>query len=453
MSRDGGSDSYFHGVGTSYVVAPTGDLAMYSQLADTLVQAPAGNVMINPAGNLITDPAGNSILPQTNYDINIGMLSKKYLTLHAAELWVETLVAQNTIATIGGRVLVAPTNTLVVDLSPGSTSIEVKYNNFNNGDRVYMEANGQVEFMAIASSASPISGHYSYAVTRNLDGSGANQWYAGDALLNTGTTGNGFIDLYSTAGVLSGSGPTIVGNVRTGTTYNDIEPRWAIGNLDGLYGYSGSTYGAAFGTPSAAWVKIDPTNGVRLGHNSTVYTKIDASGNASFSGDITVDGSLSSGATGYGVGAGWWLDYNGGTPQMYIGDVSGSGNYLAWNGANVGVVSFNMKIDGSDGVGNVSIGSTPINVGRLRVASQDDTSGTYGFIATNASGIPGFYTLGDGTTYIRGPLYMSSLVVDTTGAGTNPGMSANGPFGSGVQPMGWMNFVLNGVSSWLPIYQ
>jgi hypothetical protein len=65
----------------------------------------------------------------------------------------------------------------------------------------------------------------------------------GDAAL-TRDTGNGFIDLYSTAGVLSGSGPTIVGNVRTGTTYNNIAPRWAIGNLNGLYGYGATTYGA-----------------------------------------------------------------------------------------------------------------------------------------------------------------------------------------------------------------
>ncbi len=82
--------------------------------------------------------------------------------------------------------------------------------------------------------------------------------------------------------MLSGNGPTIVGNVRTGTTYNNIEPRWAIGNLDGLYGYSGSTYGVAMGVPSGAWVKIDPTNGVRIGYNTTVNAQINASGAASF---------------------------------------------------------------------------------------------------------------------------------------------------------------------------
>ena len=73
-------------------------------------------------------------------------------------------------------------------------------------------------------SGSSGSGPYTYTITRNLDGSGANNWTAGDAVFNTGTTNSGFIDLYSSAGVISGSGPTIVGNVRTGTTYNNTFP-------------------------------------------------------------------------------------------------------------------------------------------------------------------------------------------------------------------------------------
>ena len=85
-----------------------------------------------------------------------------------------------------------------------------------------------MEWMAVTSTAGGSAGVYTYTVTRNLDGSGANTWSAGAAAVDTGTTGNGFIDLYSTAGVLSGTGPTIVGNVRTGTTYSNIAPRWAI---------------------------------------------------------------------------------------------------------------------------------------------------------------------------------------------------------------------------------
>ncbi len=229
--------------------------------------------------------------------------------------------------------------------------------------------------------------------------------------------------------------------------------RGRIGNLNGSYGYSSDIYGAVFGTYGGAFIAFDPTNGARIGYNTTEHFKVDASGNAFFAGDVKVGtgGSLSSGASAYGTGTGWWLDYNSGTPRFRVGNTSG--NIIAWDGTNIGIRSGFLTVDFSDAVGNVSIGSTPLSVGRLRVASGDDTSGTYGLIATNASGIPGFFTLGDGTTYIHGPLYMSSVVVDTTGAGTNAGMTANGPFGTGVQPMGWMYFVLNGVNSWLPIYQ
>ncbi len=250
-----------------------------------------GDSFIRQSSNdIVTDPSGNDILPATGYDINIGALTNKYLALHAAELWVETLVAQSTMATIGGRILVAPTTLLTSDLTVIATSINVKHNNLASGDRVYLEANGQVEFLAITSTAFG-SGPYSYNVTRNLDGTGANAWTAGDAVLNTGTTGNGFIDLYSVRGVKAGTeiGPTIVFNQRLSSTYNDWAPRVALGNLDGLYGYSGSTYGSAFGTPSGSRVTIDPTNGIRMydGLNNQ-RVSITPAGDALFSGSVTV---------------------------------------------------------------------------------------------------------------------------------------------------------------------
>lgn len=248
------------------------------------------NMTLSPSGgDLILAPGGLDILPDTGYTKNLGALTNKYLTLHAAELWVETLVAQNTIATIGGRILVGPTTSLTADVSTGATSISVKHNQMVSGDRVVLQANGSLEWMAITSGPSG-GGPYTYSVTRNLDGSGANAWYAGDAVFNTGTTGNGFIDLYSVDGVVPGStaGPTIVGNVRTGTTYSQVEPRWAIGNLNGLYGYGATTYGAAFGDNANAWVKIDPTNGVRIGEDATTYFQVDPAGNATFAGRLTV---------------------------------------------------------------------------------------------------------------------------------------------------------------------
>lgn len=243
-----------------------------------------------------TDPTVNSttvtgtagLAAGTGYLSNIGSLTSKFLTVHAAELWVQSLVASNTMATVGGRVLVAPTTQLTADLDSGGTSIAVKHNQIANGDRVVLEANGQVEFLAVTSGSSG-SGPYTYSVTRNLDGSGANDWPAGSALVNTGTTGDGHVDLCATNGLLPGStaGPTIVGNVRTGTTYSAVAPRWALGNLNGTFGYGSDTYGFAAGDSNATNVTVDATNGFRIRNGSATPVAVDASGNASFAGSIT----------------------------------------------------------------------------------------------------------------------------------------------------------------------
>lgn len=369
----------------------------------SLVTTSGGNFVVAPTGDVQFNPAGKDILPQANYDLNLGALQKKYLTLHAAELWVETLVAQDTLATIGGRVLVGPTTQFTTDFLAGpipgvlatalSTSTAVtgivltvpassvgdllfvsinwksatvtvtppagwttaltpaanatmnsilyyrivdgtetatytwtlsvacpqssvmvrvsgnytasptgtaqtasitsataftvpsltitkegalvmyfmaastvptitppgslfeyfeqaaggtqmtaefaalgafaagstgtisgtasvaasgiayafalypnplsqgttKHNNLAIGDTVFMEASGKIEFMSVASGPAG-TGPYTYTFNRNLDNTGLNDWYAGDAIFNTGQAGNGFIDEYSTWG-------------------------------------------------------------------------------------------------------------------------------------------------------------------------------------------------------------------------------------------------------------
>lgn len=266
-----------------------------------------------PGGDIEVNPGGKDILPTNGYDVNIGMLTKKFLTLHAAELWIETLVAQSTMATIGGRIVVAPTNTLSRDVAASSftgsypnqlATMCFKYNLFKLhvpgvelGSKFIMQSNGKFEGFIVIDTAVPTvqpQGDYCYQVYRNQDNSGTNDWYAGDAALDTGkvTTGpDGFIDLYSVSGLNAGTqiGPTIVGNVRTGHQYGDWAPRWAIGNLNGLYGYSGSVYGAAFGVPNGVRVTVDGANGVRIfGGDNDEKVTIDTLGNATFDGRITV---------------------------------------------------------------------------------------------------------------------------------------------------------------------
>jgi len=371
--------------------------------------------VISANGDLVVDPIGKDVLPNLGYDINLGSLQKKFLTLHAAELWVETLVAQNTMATIGGRVLVAPTNVLVGDLTAGALFMTVKYNNMAVNDRVYMEANGQVEFMAIASGPTGTAGNYVYGITRNLDGSGANAWTAGDAILNTGQAGNGFIDIYSTRGVRAGTeiGPTIVGNVRNSLTFNDWGPRWALGNLNGLYGFNVNTYGAAFGNPNGNWIIVEPIFGLRMGYGVTQSIAIDTAGNAFFAGSITATGGSIAGFTITGpyifAGAGatrvgmssdganafWAGGENTATSPFFVGS---NGAMRATSATISGTISAST-VSGSTVSGNTISGGTISGTtitGTTITGSTLQAGGSGGDVTIDSSGIS--ITAGTGTS-------------------------------------------------------
>lgn len=358
----------------------TPDKLVFS-VCPVLTTAPSTNLTVQPTGDLVLAPVGRDIVPDTGYTQNLGALSNKYLTLHAAELWVETLVAQNTIATIGGRVLVAPTTTLTADLAPGATTIEVKHNQMAQDDRVYLEADGKVEWLSIESAPSG-SGPYTYTVARNLDGSGPNQWYAGDAVLNTGGLGDGFIDLYSVSGVLAGVGPTVVGNVRTNWPYNNIAPRWAIGELNGLYNYSASTFGFAAGDAAGTHVTVDAANGFRIRSGTTNKLVADTSGNLSLTGDLAVgtSGVVRSGtATGLLTGDGFWIQ-GGATPAFRIGNPAG--NRLVYD-ASTG--QLNLFGNGG-GLTSIGPGSLTVGAGRNIVRNADCAASTADWSAFTTSG-------------------------------------------------------------------
>lgn len=394
------------------------------------------------AGSLILDPFAKQVIPANQYEGTIGSPLQKWLAVYAAELNVETLVAQETMATTGGRILIGPTTTLLEDIDTAATTIKVKHNNLANGDRVVMEADGRFEMLAVTSAATRInrcssncsieagatgyfsdgtvalaqsatfrwrggnslrwtytsgtanvyrntaselanstqytasvyvrradgaavvptgsayqmyidstgatitpsvqdvgdgwyrvygtkttSGatnqvvgltliptgtvHYfdawqieagatltpwsetssSYTVTRNLDTSGANVWEAGTALFNSGTTGSGWIDAYALRGLRSATevGPTICGNQRLSSTYNDWAPRWCIGNLNGTYGYGATTFGFAAGDPSGSNVTVDPTNGFRIRNGVTNLMQATGSTLSLDSGGVVLD--------------------------------------------------------------------------------------------------------------------------------------------------------------------
>jgi hypothetical protein len=138
-----------------------------------------------------------NVRPTAHNQTSLGLDNVRYNALFASELYTQALVARETIATVGGRFLVGPTTVLMADLSTSATTINVKHNNLKNGDRVYLEGFGKIEWLAITSEYSGTASPFTYTVTRNLDTSGANSWIAGDAVFTTGLVGDGHIDLYS----------------------------------------------------------------------------------------------------------------------------------------------------------------------------------------------------------------------------------------------------------------
>ena len=382
-----------------------------------LAAAGAGNGVIQTTTDLAIIPGGilsigtavgaasGLVQPLSNYRENLGGLSRKWLSLHAAELWVETLVAQSTMATIGGRILVGPTTILTRDVAPGDGTIYVKHNSLalhvggvEYGSKLVLESGGKFEIMSVASLTAPTitaQGDYAYLVNRAVLGT-ANYWYAGDAVFDTGKStspAGAFMDLYSVRGVNPGStaGPTIVGNVRYGGGGADWREHWAIGNLKGLYGVSTDTMGAAFGAADGVHVQIDATNGIRfVGGGGIVYGQWDMFANVAIgysnAGQLTwtaADGSLrvknngvdkmvllsdgtmylntglvlgawgagtigklrSVNAGNWNTGYGFYLDADGGTGVSHALIGNSAGRRVQWDGASLKVISDGFTLD------------------------------------------------------------------------------------------------------------
>lgn len=215
------------------------------------------------ASQLSIEP--NNILPGANYTQNLGSSTNKFLSLSVAELKAEVLVAQEKMVTFGGRAVFAPSTVLIAALSSGAVTMDVKHNNLVSGDVMAMEKVGQIEGLKVTSGPTTITGGYRYNITRDFDGSGANSWDAGDAMVTTDM----YIDVFSTRSIMSASqvGPTILGSVRNNnTTFTAVSEVWAVGNLKGTYGYASTTFGAAFGKyiSGAFHITVDSTNGLRF---------------------------------------------------------------------------------------------------------------------------------------------------------------------------------------------
>lgn len=231
------------GTGFGYLSAPSGDLWLASNTAIAL-NAPL----------VLSATTGTAL----------GGGNRRFASIWADAIYTATLVAQNTIATIGGRIVVAPATSFAGTYYGGETTIEVKHNIFNAGDILFANEGVQLEYMLVTAVNGPSANGYSLDVTRALQGGAPSNWLTGAAIVNLGQVGDGWIDLFSQNGMSGEDGPSIIVNRRNSGTYNDFSERAAFGNLKGTYDYSGHTYGMAAGDNAGAWIAADEVNGFRI---------------------------------------------------------------------------------------------------------------------------------------------------------------------------------------------
>jgi hypothetical protein len=247
----------------------SGELTLYKLYVSNELFTPT----IKSSSSIVLSPNSANVLPEGSVLKDLGDYNRKWRSLFAAELIVENLVAQNVIATIGGRILVAPTTKLIADVSSVSSTIDVEHNIFSLNDYIYLATApggiAQIESMRITSSSTAITGGYRFSVTRNVDGTLANSWLAGDAVV---LLREGYIDITSTSTILNHLGPTItIYSRNSSSTWNDFYATVAQGNLRSFVDYSTNVFGIGVGnnlllTPQQGFVgaTVDATNGLRL---------------------------------------------------------------------------------------------------------------------------------------------------------------------------------------------
>ena len=251
------------------------------------------------------DMAGN-LTPAATDTYDIGSSVKLWRKGYLSEL--DALVfAEQTITLVGGWLMICKDQgSLAADINSSTTNVDFgKAMTF--GDFVLFRGNGQVEYMKILS---PKTGT-TYQVTRDLDGSGANDWVKGTPFAVLGCNGTGRIELnaYDTPRMSV---------IKQGTTYNATTELIRLGDLNGGWGYTSEKYGLAIGqyASNKPNIVIDEDGYMRFRiYSSDVMTFYN--GNADITGKLRMPGTDSAIAIGAtpptsaSVGTGLWLDRNG----------------------------------------------------------------------------------------------------------------------------------------------
>lgn len=209
-----------------------------------------------------------------------------------------TAVVRNTQTATAGTFIVSDVaDVFIADVAAADATIDVRTNGLITNHIIFVKPDAsRVEWMRIEDDGVAITDGYRYTVTRDLDGTGANVFYAGEAFVTRGSAtvagrcamwGEGFgtdtvgaqwgIDDTSWGGVGSAAyggwvvlegteddGPYIGIMRREGGTYNDYSLYVCIGELTGFLDYAGSKeYGFGAGE-IGDFISWDKLRGLRI---------------------------------------------------------------------------------------------------------------------------------------------------------------------------------------------
>lgn len=188
-----------------------------------------------------------SLIPTVTDTYDIGSATKLWRKGYLSEMDA-LLFSKNTVSVIGGWLMIAKNSGAIPvgqDVAAANTTIDfgqaMTLNQF-----VLFRAAGAVEYVQVGS----LSSGTRYNVTRNLDGSGANDWPAGSVYVVLGVNGDGRIELNAN------STPRISIS-KQGATYNAVTETVRIGDVNGLGGASVETYGFYAGD-GTNYIRYDP---------------------------------------------------------------------------------------------------------------------------------------------------------------------------------------------------
>jgi hypothetical protein len=201
--------------------------------ATTLNAASGQTVDIQVAGVSQWTASTARLNPRSSVILDIGDYNRRVRTLHAAELAVETLVAQNIMSTIGGRIIVAPTVKMIADLANSGTATS-----FNTNLAAYWSLDEASGNRSDSRGAQTLTDTNTVASTTGKQSSAANFTGSSSEKLNrsdSSTLSAGDIDFFFSLWIYptlnSGSRMTLINKGSTGSGEYRVEIDWATSTV------------------------------------------------------------------------------------------------------------------------------------------------------------------------------------------------------------------------------